>query len=165
VFNPLYSFSAQVEDNPDGAYPAANLIQATDGYLYGTASTGGANDSGTIFRISLSGSFQTVYSFSSLDGNSDNSDGSDPQAALIQAADGNLYSTTYGGGSNGYGNIFKYNLSLNQLTTLYSFTNGWMESNRWLDWSRRRLAFSTALHPGVVLMWLKRSINTERYSG
>jgi uncharacterized repeat protein (TIGR03803 family) len=39
--------------NADGASPAAALLQATDGNLYGTTMVGGANNDGTIFRISL----------------------------------------------------------------------------------------------------------------
>jgi len=44
----LYSFSGQ-----DGSYPYAGLIQATDGNLYGTTSAGGANNKGTVFRLSM----------------------------------------------------------------------------------------------------------------
>ena len=39
--------------NADGTSPAAALLQATDGNLYGTTMVGGANNDGTVFRISL----------------------------------------------------------------------------------------------------------------
>jgi len=126
VFSSLYSFTAVPEsgDNQDGAYPGGSLIQAMDGNLYGTASAGGANGSGTLFKISLGGSFQLVYAFSALDNSGDNSDGYEPESALIQGADTNLYGTTYGGGSNGFGTVFAYNISQSQVTPLYSFQNG-----------------------------------------
>jgi uncharacterized repeat protein (TIGR03803 family) len=125
VFNSLYSFTALPKSgvNQDGAYPAGSLIQASDGNLYGTASTGGANGSGTLFKISLGGSFQLVYAFSALNANGENSEGSDPEAALIQGADGNLYGTAYAGGSNGFGAIFAYSVSQSQISPLHSFRN------------------------------------------
>jgi uncharacterized repeat protein (TIGR03803 family) len=123
VFNPLYSFTAvsRSGENQDGAYPAAGLIQATDGNLYGTTSTGGADGSGTLFKISLGGSFEMVYTFSVLDINGENSEGSTPQSALVQGTDGNLYGTAELGGSNGFGAVFEYNLSQSQISPLYSF--------------------------------------------
>ncbi len=50
-FTLLHSFS-----KADGAYPRAGLIQASDGYLYGTAPAGGSANNGVIFRIALGGS-------------------------------------------------------------------------------------------------------------
>ncbi len=52
--------------------------------------------------------------------NFDNTDGSDSQARLIQATNGDLYGTTYGGGANGAGTVFKITLS-GLLTTLHNF--------------------------------------------
>ena len=46
AFAPLYSFT----NGNDGDYPAASLIQAGDGYLYGTTEWGGSNGWGTVFR-------------------------------------------------------------------------------------------------------------------
>jgi uncharacterized repeat protein (TIGR03803 family) len=125
VFNSLYSFTAVPKSgvNQDGAYPGGSLVQAKDGNLYGTASAGGANGSGTLFKISLGGSFQLVYAFSALDSNGENSEGSDPESALIQGADTNLYGTAYAGGANGFGTVFAYDLSRGQISSLYSFQN------------------------------------------
>jgi uncharacterized repeat protein (TIGR03803 family) len=47
-------------------------------------------------------------------------DGESPQAGLVQAANGDFFGTTYGGGANGYGTVFKITPS-GKLTTLYSF--------------------------------------------
>ena len=104
-------------DGADGAYPTASLVQATDGNLYGTAFSGGANDAGTVFRVSPTGALKALYSFCSQ---SACTDGQNPAAGLIQAMDGNLYGTTEYGGTYGYGMVFKISLS-GTLTTLYSF--------------------------------------------
>ncbi|HUI43975.1 MAG TPA: choice-of-anchor tandem repeat GloVer-containing protein, partial [Terriglobia bacterium] len=101
----------------DGGYPQESLVQANDGNLYGTSWYGGANYDGTVFKITPSGTLTTVYSFCSQSGCTD---GEEPEAALVQATDGNLYGTTAEGGANGGGTVFKITPS-GALTTLYSF--------------------------------------------
>jgi uncharacterized repeat protein (TIGR03803 family) len=107
----------------------ASLIQATDGNFYGTATKGGANDNaycdqidaipgcGTVFRTAPSGVVTTLYGFCR---EPNCTDGALPQAALIQATNGDLYGTTSYGGANGGGTIFKITLS-GKITTLYNF--------------------------------------------
>jgi uncharacterized repeat protein (TIGR03803 family) len=112
----LYNFCSQ-SGCADGAYPFAGLVQATNGDLYGTTDFGGANNAGTIFKITASGSLTTLYSFCSITGCAD---GAFPQAGLVQAANGDLYGTTTSGGANATGTVFKATLS-GALTTLYSF--------------------------------------------
>ena len=63
----VYRFCSQI-GCPDGANPEAELIQATDGELYGTTYNGGINcpdigGCGTIFRLNLGGDFSTLYTF------------------------------------------------------------------------------------------------------
>ena len=102
----------------DGAAPMAPLVQGTDGSLYGT--TGhqfGAGGHGTVFRITPSGTFTTLYSFCAQ---SDCLDGNNPVGGLIQAKDGNFYGTTRWGGTNATGAIYKITPA-GLLTTLYSF--------------------------------------------
>jgi uncharacterized repeat protein (TIGR03803 family) len=89
----LHSFSTS---DGNGTYPQSTLVEASDGNLYGTCYSGGANSVGTVFRISKSGSFQKIYDFTNASGN----DGYAPKAGLIQASDGNLYGTTWAGGRN-----------------------------------------------------------------
>ncbi len=96
----LQSFS-QFDGN--GAEPMGALIQASDGNLYGTCYSGGANDSGTIFRLSTSGTFTKIYDFTTA------SIGIYPKAGVIQASDGNLYGVTPGGGL-GVGSIYQLTL-------------------------------------------------------
>jgi uncharacterized repeat protein (TIGR03803 family) len=112
----LYSFCVQ-SGCPDGSGPQAGLVQATNGSLYGTTTAGGTNGYGTIFKITPSGTLTTLYSFCSQ---SSCPDGKTPYAELIQATNGNLYGTTYYGGTNGYGTIFRITPS-GTLTTLHSF--------------------------------------------
>jgi uncharacterized repeat protein (TIGR03803 family) len=122
VFTTLHSFCAQA-NCADGANPRAGLVQASDGNLYGMTIHGGSSGLGTIFRLSLTGAFTTLYSFSSLSytqGVFTNPDGAYPYGGLVQASDGDLYGTTYSGGSNGRGTIFRFS-PLGVFTTLYSF--------------------------------------------
>jgi uncharacterized repeat protein (TIGR03803 family) len=114
VLTPLYSFTG----GHDGGDPRGGLVQATDGNLYGTTADGGTNFDGTIFRITTNGALTSLHSFIG------SHDGDFPEATLVQAVDGNLYGTTYEGGTNGYGAIFRITTTNGLLTPLYSFTNG-----------------------------------------
>ncbi|MGH9316599.1 MAG: choice-of-anchor tandem repeat GloVer-containing protein [Thermoanaerobaculia bacterium] len=101
----------------DGAYPYGGLIQGTDGNLYGTTLRGGTSGNGTIFKIDTGGTtLTTLHSFAG-------SDGAEPRAGLIQGTDGNLYGTTYSGGANNYGTIFKISADASTFITLHSFTS------------------------------------------
>src|ERR1022692_1853568 len=102
---------------PDGAGPYAGLVQATNGDLYGTTVGGGTNSAGTIFKITPGGTLTTLYSFCPQ---TNCTDGGGPQAGLVQAANGDLYGTTFFGGTNGQGTVFKITQG-GTLTTLYSF--------------------------------------------
>ena len=113
ALTPLYSFT----NGGMGAYPDAALVQANDGNLYGTTQDGGTNNYGAIFRITTNGVLTPLYSFT------DGHDGAFPESALVQAPDGNFYGTTYEGGTNGYGDIFRITTN-GILTPLYSFTDG-----------------------------------------
>jgi uncharacterized repeat protein (TIGR03803 family) len=112
TFATLYRFGGT-----DGAYPYAGLIQATNGGLYGTTYFGGANGSGTVFKITPSGTLTTIYNFCSQSGCTD---GAEPVAGLVQATNGNFYGTTYSGGANSSGTVFKITPN-GTLTTLYNF--------------------------------------------
>jgi len=111
TFTTLHSF-----DSTDGANPGVVLIQATNGALYGTASSFGANGAGTVFKMTPGGTLTTVYNFCSESGCMD---GVLPEAGLLQATSGDFYGTTNGGGL-GYGTVFKITPG-GTLTTLYSF--------------------------------------------
>ena len=104
----LYNVCSQ-SGCPDGNYLYASLIQATDGNLYGIMDVGGANGSGTIFKITSSGTLTTLYNFCSQ---SSCPDGQYPSGGLVQDTDGNLYGTTADGGTNGYGTVFSLSVGL-----------------------------------------------------
>jgi uncharacterized repeat protein (TIGR03803 family) len=125
----LYRFCFQT-GCPDGELPNGQLVQANDGNFYGTTYEGGANHMndcaefgcGTVFKITPSGTLTTLYSFCS---ETNCADGWEPNAALVQAPDGNFYGTTYAGGTSTYcdygcGSIFKVTSS-GTLATIYSF--------------------------------------------
>ena len=110
----------------DGASPSAALVQGTDGNFYGTTYGGGVNHYyGTVFRITPSGTFTSLYSFCTQ---ANCVDGAMPYAGLVRASDGNFYGTTLEGGSNNgcslgsgsCGTVFKITPG-GTLTTLYSF--------------------------------------------
>jgi uncharacterized repeat protein (TIGR03803 family) len=110
VLTTLYTFCPQ-SGCADGSYPVGQLLQATDGNLYGATSRGGDNDLGTIFRISTAGAFKTLYSFCSQ---SACADGELP-GALIQDTNGMIYGATSGGGTGvscGCGTVFSLNVGL-----------------------------------------------------
>ncbi|HEV2397766.1 MAG TPA: choice-of-anchor tandem repeat GloVer-containing protein [Candidatus Sulfotelmatobacter sp.] len=104
----LYNFCSQ-PGCADGNYSYAGLIQATDGNFYGTTGSG-VNPGGTVFEITPSGVFTTLYTFCSQ---ANCADGSDPYGGLLQATDGNFYGTTLQGGEqNQYGTVFKLSTGL-----------------------------------------------------
>ncbi len=120
----LHTFASATE----GTDPAGGLVLAGDGNLYGTTSSGGANNSGTIFQITPAGALTVLYSFSTItasgsssDGDA-NTDGAYPNSPLTIGTDGNMYGTTFRGGANDFGTVYK--LSAGTLTTLYSFDGG-----------------------------------------
>jgi len=84
----IYNFCIQT-NCADGAAPVSGLIEATDGNLYGTTVIGGnpacrdGQGCGTLFRMTPSGHFATVFDFSLATGSG--------PAGLLQATDGKFY--------------------------------------------------------------------------
>lgn len=116
----LHSFCVQ-NGCLDGQNPGSRLVQVSDGDFYGTTEGGGANGSGTIFKITANGILTTLYSFCAQSGCAD---GAVPTAGLVQGTDGDFYGTTNRGGSTkciaGCGTVFKITPS-GTLTTLHAF--------------------------------------------
>jgi uncharacterized repeat protein (TIGR03803 family) len=113
AFTTLYTFNGT-----NGSVPGVGILaQGRDGNLYGTASAGGANGLGTIYREAPDGTSNTViYSFTGTGGQY-------PGGGLTLARDGNFYGTASAGGANGHGVLFKVT-SGGVYTALYNFTNG-----------------------------------------
>ena len=112
----ITTYNPPVATNTDGISPL-NLVQAGDGYFYGTASSGGANATGTVFRISPDGTvFQVLHTFGATGyyfnpagyySAAVNLDGADPSGLLTVGSDGLVYGTASGGGVNSDGTIFR----------------------------------------------------------
>lgn len=102
-------------DGSDGAGPFSPLVQASDGNFYGTTSQGVTPpiNYGSIFQMSPTGILTTFHNF-------DGADGSSPLAGMIQATDKNLYGTTWVGGTNDGGTIFRSDLEGN-FSVVYNF--------------------------------------------
>jgi uncharacterized repeat protein (TIGR03803 family) len=89
----IYTFTQGSGSNPN------SIMQATDGNLYGTTYAGGANNCGTLFKLTTLGSLAFTYSFPCFPAVG----GMNPTGPLLEASDGNLYGITVNGGSGGVG--------------------------------------------------------------
>ncbi|HXE51472.1 MAG TPA: choice-of-anchor tandem repeat GloVer-containing protein, partial [Tepidisphaeraceae bacterium] len=117
VFTILASF-----DGTNGSYPESGLTLDSAGNLYGTTSSGGDYGDGTVFEIATgSGVVTTLDSFNGANGDN-------PNGGLTLDSNGNLYGTTVGGGSLGYGTVFEIPAGGHTVTTLASF-NGYDGAN------------------------------------
>ncbi len=130
TFIKLHDFSG-----PEGKLPIGTLAVDAAGNLYGTASAGGINENGTVFKLTKHNStwmLTTLYRFVG------GSDGSGPSSGVMLAPDGTLYGTTAaggGGGCYGYGcgTVFRLTPPVRPCaslvcplmeTVLYRFTGG-----------------------------------------
>jgi uncharacterized repeat protein (TIGR03803 family) len=120
----LYSFTG----GGDGGKPTAGLIEDLAGNLYGTTTYGGIGcgnyGCGTVFKLIRCGSEPSGYEFKVLHRFTGGADGGFPYASLIRDAAGNLYGTTYSGGSSSLsGTVFKLSPDGTE-TILHRFTGG-----------------------------------------
>jgi uncharacterized repeat protein (TIGR03803 family) len=94
-----------VNNGTDGYDPAGSLIFDSVGNLYGTTLFGGTGGAGTVFELTPAGggvwTEEILYNF----GNG--KFGYGPSAAVIFDASGNLYGTTFDGGTYNYGTVFE----------------------------------------------------------
>jgi len=128
-FTSLYLFGTVYYSNggnDNGHWPQGNLIQGTDGNLYGTTQYGGPPNGGTVFQVTTGGSLSILYNFGNNAGFDSqlgwtNYDGDAPIAGLVQGSDGNFYGTTYSYGAYANGTVFQLTPA-GVLTTLHSFT-------------------------------------------
>ena len=81
----------------NGFTPRSGLTLGTDGWFYGTTLNGGQS-AGTIFKITQSGTIDTLHSFTGQEGTtctaSDKPDGGDPYAPPVQGSSGYYYGIT-----------------------------------------------------------------------
>jgi len=119
-------------DGADGGFPWGGLVRDAKGNLYGTTQYGGdltcyaPYGCGTVFKVDPKGKLTVLHSFTGSA-----TDGQLPLAGLVADTMGNLYGTTYIGGtggcfdgtSYGCGTVFKLDKTGTE-TVLYSFTGG-----------------------------------------
>jgi uncharacterized repeat protein (TIGR03803 family) len=122
----LQQLHAFVLETGDGCTPSGGLIADPSGVLYGTTSSGGANNGGTVFALTPPAAggkdwLETIlYSFT---------DYATPNGSLIRDANGVLYGATGRGGATDNGAVFalappgKGQTNWTE-TTLYSFQGG-----------------------------------------
>jgi uncharacterized repeat protein (TIGR03803 family) len=116
-------------DGSNGSTPFAGLIRGADGVFYGTTAYGDAYNGGNVYALHKSGGKwveQTIWAFGGTAG-----DGTLPECDLVIDKSGNLFGTTYGGGTYNLGTVFELS-KVNGVwteTVLYSFTgqngDGW----------------------------------------
>jgi len=120
----LYNFCS-VGNCSDGAHPEASVLADAQGNVYGTTPVGGTGPGccGIVFKVDSSGAETVLHSFAG------GADGAYPSSGtLFRDAQGNLYGTTYGGGSGscttnggpGCGTIFKVTAN-GEETVVYTF--------------------------------------------
>ena len=116
----LHSFTAPslilVSPNP--------LLEASDGYMYGTTRLGGTNSQGSIYRMSKGGSNQVLYSF-------EDTHGGRPIAKLAEGPGGWLYGVTADSGDFEGGYLFRFKAGAppTAVHILYHFGNGSLGRN------------------------------------
>lgn len=106
---------------PDGAFPHGSLIVGKDGLLYGTLSSGGAFNAGTLFKITTGGIFTRLKDLTLA------TDGGVPKGSLLLGKDGNFWGTVSDGTSNFFGAIFK--ISTTGVYTVLTRFNGGVTGN------------------------------------
>ena len=120
TLNVIHTFTG----TPDGSGGSAGRLIFRSGQLYGVATTGGANGAGTAFRLSRTPvgewNIQILYAFKGQP------DASFPYGGLLFDTAGNLYGTSYYGGTNGLGAVYKlaYKSGVWTESVLYSFQGG-----------------------------------------
>jgi uncharacterized repeat protein (TIGR03803 family) len=95
----LHSFS---KNDPAGYAPEGGVIGDGQGNLYGTTTSGGAKQGGTVFKLAPDGAMTVLHAFDAAGG-----DASAPWGSLVTDAGGNLYGISERGGAYGPGALFK----------------------------------------------------------
>jgi uncharacterized repeat protein (TIGR03803 family) len=108
VFADLHDF----DPNTEGGEPFSALVQGTNGVLYGTTTSGGTFNVGTIYSIPLGGGgLSALYSF-------DLASGTAPGAPLAQHTNGSFYGDSAWGGSDDLGTFYSFNAGLSSFVRL-----------------------------------------------
>jgi uncharacterized repeat protein (TIGR03803 family) len=120
-FSVLYRFTG----GADGGGADAGVVLDSAGNLYGTTAAGGTAGDGVVYMLDASDRYRETVLYSFTGG----ADGNQPLSGVVRDAAGNLYGTTFAGGTSGAGGgsgagvVYKLDTS-GQETVLYSFTGG-----------------------------------------
>jgi uncharacterized repeat protein (TIGR03803 family) len=114
TLNTLVNFTGN-----NGSWPSAGLIADANGDLFGTTQTGGTNNNGTLFELVNNNGTYALNTLVNFAG----SNGIHPWADLIADANGDLFGTTFQGGSDNAGTVFELvnNKGTYTLDTLVNF--------------------------------------------
>lgn len=113
-----------------GSSPYGNLIEASNGKLYGMTFSGGANNQGTIFEfVTATNTVTKLIDFDIA------TIGAYPRGDLLESSNGKLYGYTTLGGSSNKGIVFEYDIALNSVTVKLDFTgpNGQFNANSFIE--------------------------------
>lgn len=102
-------------DRTRGTTPIGGVLVGSTGTIIGTASGGGANSAGVIYKITSGGVFSVLHHFTGPFN-------SGPQGELTFGKDGAIYGTTFGGGRYNQGTVFRITTA-GAFSTLYDFKN------------------------------------------
>jgi len=110
AFSVLHSFQ---NDGVDGVFPISAPILASDNNFYGTTQSGGTNNAGAVYRLTVAGTLTIIY-------NLDSATGSYGAYSPTQSADGSLYIATLFGSSADCGSVLRISTT-GVLSKSYSF--------------------------------------------
>lgn len=121
----LFDFNNAVSTQGEPFQPVGNLVQGSNGKLYGVTMRGGViptYDGGSIFSFDLTNNTPTFsFPFSATS----RVDGSTPYGSLVQDANGKFYGTTSSGGSpQNFGAIYSFDPATTAYTKLNALTTG-----------------------------------------
>ncbi len=107
-FTGVYTKKVDFAGASNGSYANGNLVQATNGKLYGLTAYGGANSLGVLFEYNI-----TTNTLTKKIDFTGSATGSVPYGNLVQATNGKLYGLTTAGGASGNGVLFEYDPATN----------------------------------------------------
>lgn len=124
TFKLLHTFTPGPSKNyPNGNLPGL-LTEGPDGKIYGETLFGGIDGcngycgNGVLYRINEDGTgFQIIHKYCSATNCTDGTGG----GKLVVGSDGNVYGTTYSGGANGVGTLFRVIPSTGQYEVVVNF--------------------------------------------
>jgi uncharacterized repeat protein (TIGR03803 family) len=125
----------------DGSTPRGTLLQASDGWIYGTTTSGGTHGAGTIFKVGTNGANFTVLKHLEAA-----TDGGTPYAGLTEGPAGRLFGVCRVGGVANFGTLFSLNADGSDYRVLVNFRGnvGFWPEGRLLRGADGRLYGTTA---------------------